>query len=706
MRSHPVFAVPLAMICGMNLAPHVVAQGHITLTTDGSSVTNRAGDASPGAPAPTGVPLPNSALRSVTPSRTVPRRELSVGTRSSRPRLRFGPEQGGFQYAHYFNRIEIRSFTGAGGRVTIPATIKGLPVTSIGQSAFADRRDLTEVTIPASVTVIRDKAFLNCGNLSEITLPAGVTTIEWQVFSGCDKLTELSIPASVTFIDDGAFQGCSALAAINVEAANPSYSSVDGVLFDKKQTILIACPPGKAGTVSIPAGVTRIEARAFLACTKLNDVAIPSSVAHIGDDAFEDCPNLPPALRAEEKRIDSGDYSYTINAIGEAAIAGFSKNHAGSLSIATSLGGRPITSIKGGAFRDCAGLTDVTIPDTVISIGAGAFDGCTGLTGITIPASVTTIGGGAFYRCSSLKSLTTPPSVTRIGRYAFHNCSSLTSFAISPGISRIEYGVFLGCSGLKKVTIPDTVTSIGEREFSECNSLAAIEVDAANPNFSSVDGVLFDKGRAFLLQYPRGRIGGFAIPGTITKIGGGMFAGCTGLTDITIPDSVSIIGPFAFGRCTGLTKLTIPASVTNIGFCAFNDCANLKHVYFLGNAPDIPGGVNRTGYPPPSPGIGPSALRRVLPPLTKPSGEGVPPPALRPGPSADPPAIPAPAPIERPTTGASQAIVFFGTNNATVYYTPGAMGWGEEFDGRPTVAWDPQRPADPAVEAAPTKDTR
>ena len=104
-----------------------------------------------------------------------------------------------------------------------------------------------------------------------------------------------------------------------------------------------------------------------------------------------------------------------------------------------------VTSIGGGAFRDCSGLTSITIPNGVTSIGNVAFYYCSSLTSITIPENVTSIGLGAFEGCSSLTSITIPNSVTSIGEIAFHNCTNLTS-----------------------ITIPNSVTSIGGGAFSNC----------------------------------------------------------------------------------------------------------------------------------------------------------------------------------------------------------------------------------------------
>ena len=221
-----------------------------------------------------------------------------------------------YTYTNSAGQITITGYTGAGGAVAIPATITGLPVTTIGGRAFYNNTNLTSVTIPNSVTSIRGSAFESCTSLTSVTIPNSVTSIGDQAFSYCASLTSVTIPNSVisigfgafagctsltsviignsvTSIGNGAFAGCTSLTSITVDAANPAYSSdVAGVVFNKNQTTLIQCPGGKAGSYTIPDSVTSIGDYAFSGCTSLTRVTIPNSVTSIGNEAFASCTSL------------------------------------------------------------------------------------------------------------------------------------------------------------------------------------------------------------------------------------------------------------------------------------------------------------------------------------------------------------------------------------------------------------------------------
>ena len=249
-----------------------------------------------------------------------------------------------------------------------------------------------------------------------------------------------------------------------------------------------------------------------------------------------------------------------------------------------------VTSIGDGTFCYCENLTSITIPDSVTSIGRYAFECCTSLSSVTIPDSVTSIGVAAFDGCTSLTDVTIPDSVISIGDSAFSSCTNLTSVTIPDSVMSIGNDAFNSCWDLTSVTIPDSVTSIGYSAFENCTSLKSIEVSGNNKNYSSLDGVLFNKDKSELITYPAGKTDSeYAIPNSVTSIGSYAFSTCKSLTSVTIGNSVTSIGDYAFSDCKSLTSVTIPDSVTSIGEHAFYYCESLTSV-------TIPNSVTSIGY--------------------------------------------------------------------------------------------------------------
>jgi len=298
---------------------------------------------------------------------------------------------------------------------------------------------------------------------------------------------------------------------------------------------------GEEADVVIPKGVKVIGEGAFNSNTNLVSVTIPASVTSISRGAFISCERLTTVTFASKSRLAS---------IGESAFAG------------------------------CGNLTAITIPASVMSIGEMAFWNCGNLTAVTFaPKSrLASIGETAFSLCGSLAAITIPASVTSIGEKAFFFCTNLTTVTFAPKsqLASIGESAFSFCTSLASITIPKSVTSIGEDAFSFCFSLTSFTVDADNPNYSSENGILYNKAKTTLIMAPpKGISGSVTIPTSVTSIANYAFQNCDKITSITIPKSVTSIGEDAFWNCEKLAAITIPANVASIGREAFGNCTSL-----------------------------------------------------------------------------------------------------------------------------------
>jgi hypothetical protein len=244
----------------------------------------------------------------------------------------------------------------------------------------------------------------------------------------------------------------------------------------------------------------------------------------------------------------------------------------GNVTIPSTTNALPVTCIGSFAFQFCTSLTSITIPSSVTNIGWYAFGSCTSMSAINVNALNSfycSVDGVLFNKSTNtliqcpggkVGSYTIPNSVTSIGVWAFGLCVNLTD-----------------------VTIPNSVINIGNYAFVSCSSMSAINVNALNSFYCSVDGVLFNKSTNTLIQCPGDRVGSYTIPNSVTNIGISAFHGCTRLASATVPNSVTSIGFDAFCECASMTTISIPDSVTSIEEHAFYYCTSLTNVAIPNN---------------------------------------------------------------------------------------------------------------------------
>jgi len=435
----------------------------------------------------------------------------------------------------------------------------------IGYRAFFSCNFLQSVKIPSTVTIIGENSFSNCDTLTTIIIPDFVKTISKQAFANCKMLSEIFIPKSVTYISPDAFLNCNI--EITVDSENLNYSSLDGVLYSKNKDTLYHVSPQTTSFI-IPQFVKCIGSFAFTNCKNLLTINIPSSVISIDQSAFQFCTSLS------------------------------------NVNISSS-----VISIGQNAFWACNNLKSIFIPNSVLNIGSGAFRFCYNLSSVTLPQNITILNKDMFLDCNNLKTITIPASVSRIDMpffddsilvdiknkyYVINNgclyskkqdtlfhipCSKYGDFQLTSGVKYISKDVFSRRINITSIEIPSTILSLPS------NLTCSINVDKNNPQYSSIDGVLFNKTQDTLLRYPINLKGNYIIPSSVKTIGNKAFENCKFLLSVTFPSSVSTIEESAFSKCKSLQLIKIPSSIYRIKHLAFWGCKNISSIYAYSEFP-------------------------------------------------------------------------------------------------------------------------
>lgn len=398
----------------------------------------------------------------------------------------------------------------------------------------------------------------------KLSIPEGVETISRDAFFTNQEIEYISFPRSLRLLKALKYQSCilscTGLKHIDVDKENASFSSCDGVLYDKELTTIIRYPANKKNGYSIPLGIKEIGWHAFSYAKYLQNITIPKSVRKINGCAF-----LRSSL--EYVKISEGVETIGINAFGKCHLLEMAEIPQGVHSMFNVFSecenlknvvfaGAP-KEIKN-CFEGCISIKEPIIthkklihipeefrgvyqlPGYIKVIKESAFSHCN-LEEIVIPDSVEIIEDNAFCGAKSLKKIRLSSSLSEIGKGAFWNCTELESITIPNGINKINDSVFGWCRSLKTVKLPKTLEYIGVDAFNGCQNLENI-----------------------------------IMPESLQELAERAFYGCSNLKLIRVPFGVEKIKSKTFYGCKSINSISIPKSVKTISTDAFAD-AEVKH---------------------------------------------------------------------------------------------------------------------------------
>ena len=387
--------------------------------------------------------------------------------------------------------------------------IIGASVIEIDSNAFADCSNLTSISIPDSVITIGDGAFSGCTGLTSATIGSGATLIGNNAFSNCKRLTTITIGSGVTTIGINAFGGCYKIKSFIVSESNSTFSSEDGVLFNKAKTTLIRYPPAKTeSTYNIPIGVKTINDNAFCDCILLTSIAIPDSVISIGDKSFDRCSELS-SFSVSESNTDYCSLNGILYSKDQKKLIWCPYKWNGALLIPNET---PISTLLLN-MSFCEGITKFNIEeDSPYSVRDGAlfysnyllsFPAASDLSSFIIKSDEMLLDTYYFYKTENLKEILVEesnPTLSSIDGCLYNKSgttliacpSGKTSFTFSYGISNVVNYSFSG-NVIEEITLVSGSNIIlKENTISDCTSLKRIVVEnGANVVFDT-DSIVFN----------------------------------------------------------------------------------------------------------------------------------------------------------------------------------------------------------------------
>ena len=492
-------------------------------------------------------------------------------------------------------------------------------VTSVGEYAFAGYPNITTVGLHEGLKSIGQGAFMLYKG-TELNLPSTLEYLGKDAFLFAINVETLHIPANLEDIGYGAFSHMDSLTAITADPNNSSYTAVDGVLYSKDGAELVVYPCGNGEknvvvpegvsvigngafwgkhmmkSVSLPSTLTVIDSGAFQVCMGLTEITIPEGVTYIGSYAFNSCDglttvNLPSTIKTIEQsafarcaqlttvnyagdnwsgiEIASGN-DYLVNAYG----AGSEGDEGDGAATSGQCGVNAYWSFNNGVMTisgtgNMSNYWDVATPWSHL---AGQIDT------LVVEEGITSLGDCTLF---DVESATLPEGLVYIGADALCGFRG-TSITLPSTVERIAESAFCDAHNLTSIHLPAKVETVDATSFCRNYSLTQITVDANNPYYKSVDGVLYTEDGKMLIVVPAGKSGtSYTVENGTEIINGNGLAYCK-FENVVLPDTVTSIGSLAFRCCENLETVTIPAGITTIKSRAFMYCDNLTTVNFKG----------------------------------------------------------------------------------------------------------------------------
>ncbi len=435
---------------------------------------------------------------------------------------------------------------------------------------WASKKDtILQARIDEGIMDVPDFAFSGCSKLTRVTIASSVRTIGMRAFADCTNLMSIELPKNLIRINHDAFEGCTSLRSISVDSGNSNYTYSGGVVYSKDMTTLVLYPLGKTdSTFTLPSSVTSIEARAFSDNQNLTKLVIPKTTGslNIGIGAFASCRNLT-TIQIETKAIPT---------LSTAAFSGCNIKEL------------IVPSEMKDAYKTASGWKDYSskLPKTGVA-GDRIFtdsegnSASTDSTGKSFAFTVTGSGEVSFALLDA--SVYVPKRLVIPDGIGYEDkIYRVTSFAANALAQKED---------IEEISITNNITSISASVFEGCRDLARVTINGSNPNYVSVDGVLFTKDMKTLVYYPPAKNSTtLTLPTSVTKIESNAFKGNRYLKELVLPVGLGNleIGSGAFTSCTALTTITInTTTVPTLGSNAFSGCTALKSI-------NVPSGMSDT----------------------------------------------------------------------------------------------------------------